>query len=412
MSKILGSTEKVNGKVHLRHESAIGGWRLFRLAMACYLPAFGLVVFSFIFLPGASLFSNRTSSTSLTEQQIEQIIAAVVDDEINAALDEQQKNLDNNVIQRQAINNDTDSIFLKGYIDGQVQQEVQSQAEKAAKAEFTRAKTEIETLKTNWTADLFNQIAFAVIFTVASIFAAFAVKDVLTEILKDQEKARIKQDLKQELEGYVTDDLLSDKIRVQTRQLTNKIEEIEAYTYWLEHELLTEKIIQILADIQTSPSSEAQENEFNDESKRNALYSLEKLLNRSQQTLEKVSGMFLSNHQNLLKQAEQEVLEERIKSVKLTELSEKTLLKKLSLARNSSADSKISKLGEETISQRFDSIFEAQIALLISTLEKLPEKDTEFVNKLRKALYSSIHDTADETVNTESANIPPPWTFI
>ncbi len=65
------------------------------------------------------------------------------------------------------------SEFAQAYIEKQVTIEVNQQLQQAAQDEINKAK-----------GDLFAQITFPVLFAIASIFAAFAVKDILTEILK------------------------------------------------------------------------------------------------------------------------------------------------------------------------------------------------------------------------------------
>lgn len=406
MSGISDNTGDVNGQKNLKSNSTSRQWELSRLTILCYAPAFLLVILSFWYMLILNLFPNQELVTVFINRQIEQKILENLERETDTPLDTKQQDAEKGLIDEQIITKDADSILVKGYIDGQVREEVQIQAEKVAKAEVNQAKTELETLKNNWTADLFNQIAFAVIFTVASIFAAFAVKDVLTEILKDQEKDRIKQDLKRDLEVYITDDLLMAQIKSQTRKLDYKLEKIEAYTYWLEHELLTTKIIQALNDAKTYNLSETQKNNPN----KDTLHILNRLLTRSQHTLTKASEFLEGKHHNLLKEGERKIFEQNIKSAKFNSPLEQKLLQKVDTKRKSATELKQQpNLEEETVKQLFDNILEVQIALLFTTLNKLPEKDENFINELKKTLYRLATESIDNSVvdNIQNMELDP-----
>lgn len=412
MSGISDNTGDVNKKKTSTSNPASRQWELSRLTILCYAPAFLLVILSFWYMLISNLFPNQELFTVLINRQIEQKVPEILEREIEPTSDNQQQDTEKGLTQEQIITDDADSILVKGYIDGQVREEVQIQAEKAAKAEINQAKTELETLRNSWTADLFNQIAFAVIFTVASIFAAFAVKDVLTEILKDQEKTRIKQELKNELELYVTDDLLKDKVRSQTRTLDRNIKNIEAYTYWLEHELLADKIFQLLDNTCSSSVPGVQQNNSNSEAERlsssqesvlnekiedNIVLSLEKMMDRSYRSLQKASGKFISSDIDLFKAAERECLKQNIKCAQLKEISKIALLQKLDdLEKDKAFNTEVSWLHKETVDERFINIFEVQVMLLIETLSKLPGDNSELIERLKQALKSNPREEEEK----------------
>ncbi len=140
------------------------------------------------------------------------------------------------LISEKAFSENPNSILAKGYIDGQIKQEVQEQAEKVTK-------DEIDKLKADWKGDLFGQISFPVIFTIASIFAAFAVKDILTEILKQEEKDKVKRELEHDLIPMISETVETNPVLVQ------RLQSVEAYTSWLEHELLKIIIDQVLEEL-------------------------------------------------------------------------------------------------------------------------------------------------------------------
>lgn len=401
MSQALDNSKQTD-ESHNSEKKEVSPLKLFMLAMACYLPAFGLVLLSFLSFSLFNRSPKQDSPLSFSQrEEIEKIakqkVTEVIDNELSAALDRRQTDLEIFIPQGQSTSNDPDPILLTGYINERVQRQAQIEAEKAAIAK-------IEELKTDWTAGLFNQIAFAVIFTVASIFAAFAVKDVLTEILKDQEKDRIKKDLKKELEGYVTDDLMTDKIKSHTRRLTSDIEGIEVYAYWLEHELLTSRIAQLLKDTCYSRSPNIQKNESNSQVTQDSdmqdvvifsdieedvVLSLKRLIGRSHQAFEKVSGSFFKSELEIFENAKRSCLKQSIQSSQLKEDSKEILLEKVdSLELVSSNKTNAPWLRKEINEKRINSLFKVQAALLVKTLGRLPGDNSELIKQLKQALFS------------------------
>jgi hypothetical protein len=130
-------------KTQLQDKDKPSGWRVFKVSLGSYAPAFLLVLACF------GLFSlSRCSNAPKPEASIP------LPKEVKQAVD-------------------------------------------------SAAKNEVEKIK----ADLYGQITFPVVFAIASIFAAFAVKDIITEILKNDEKKEVINQIKEEIEGKISSEL-------------------------------------------------------------------------------------------------------------------------------------------------------------------------------------------------------------
>lgn len=134
--------------------------------------------------------------------QLDQYIDQRIDNGIKKKLEEESKEKSKNSLsdaleRKDALDKINQSSPLgRDYINGEISKQAEEQSRKAAKDELSQARS-----------DLIVQIAFPVVFAIASIFAAFAVKDILTEILKEEEKGRvisnIKSDVKESLEKLI-----------------------------------------------------------------------------------------------------------------------------------------------------------------------------------------------------------------
>jgi hypothetical protein len=193
----------------------------FGVSIACYLPAFLLVILSASLFKPAITPSNQT----LTKEEIEQIT-----EKVKQALEGQQKKGKVSAsAQNKAVSdistpsNASTSIVAQGYIDAKIKEENKELAEQAAK-------DEIEKLQSSWKGDLFSQITFPIVFAIASIFAAFAVKDILTEIIKDE---KIK-----ELERKINNDF-NNLEKAKSSQIITELKEAKS-----DLELSNEKIIE------------------------------------------------------------------------------------------------------------------------------------------------------------------------
>ncbi|MGB3615646.1 MAG: hypothetical protein WBA10_17760, partial [Elainellaceae cyanobacterium] len=248
-------------------------------------------------------------------------------------------------------------------IDGQVREEVKTQSERFVK-------DEIDKLESNWKGDLFSQMAFPIIFTVASIFAAFAVKDILTEILKDQEKKSIKQDLRREMEIVLRNKIGSDSIESSQNDMKSSIRSLEMYIYWIEHKMVDLELSQILDQMSNDSTLEQKD-------KKIILETIESLLERSMITLQEVSGEFRHHDFACFKKAEDKILSIQINSSFPDIESRNKLLSTV----NRSATPKSEKLNSSEFKEgryeRIDNIFKVQMNLMINTLNELKNKNTE-----------------------------------
>ncbi|MGI0486595.1 hypothetical protein ACN4EK_14235 [Pantanalinema rosaneae CENA516] len=337
--------------------SSKGLW-LFIVPISIYLSFFIIILITFLLFKPSNTSPQNTNQTnqSLTEEQKKQIA-----EEVNKVITTQQKTSS----RQKAVSENPNSILAKGYIDGQIKQEAQEQAEKVVK-------DEIDKLKADWKGDLFGQISFPVIFAIASIFAAFAVKDILTEILKQEEKEKVKRELEQDLILMISETVETNPVLVQRLQC------VEAYTSWLEHELLKITINQVLEELEKKPESFSEEN----------LHTLEKLLSRVKVTLNEANkfkvGRFKESHLRLLEEAESRVFQAKVDSVNL----DKDFKERIILSLNQEvtiAGEHPSKLIATDPNERMDSIFQIQINLLIATLSKLPGTE-DLITMIRDVL--------------------------
>ena len=321
-------------------------WRVvFTVSAACYLPAFLLILtsglVSYSLLQYSRAFPHNTNSTSstsqaLSEQQVEEKIKKVL-------------------AQQAAIRTVKESSPLaEKYIDGQIKQEAQDQAEKAVK-------DEIDKLKADWKGELFGQISFPVIFAIASIFAAFAVKDILTEILKDQEKEKIQQ----ELEVKIRNDIVPKAISTERKETTDSIREIQVYLSWLEHELLKIIMTQVIDELKLSSNYGSQKIE------KSSLSAIEKLYDRSNLTLNTTFTAFEPDQFKILKQIECDFFKAKIKSIKLSKVVEDNLLSKIAEKFEPLKEDEEDKIWAEGEYTRMEDIFQLQKSLFIAKLHKL-----------------------------------------
>ncbi len=349
------------GKKNSRSELDTSWWSLFKVSTSCYLPALVVIVLGFaIFrIPDASS-GSKEAMISLSQEQLDQKISKKIDEALSS---DRQKNLEDTVAKQAIASDNSNYVLAKGYIDNQIRQEVQIQSEEVAK-------TEIDNLKSDWKGDLFSQISFPVVFAIASIFAAFAVKDILIEIFKDQEKIRLKQDLKNELETYFVSDVIENAIAFNFKRLAATVKEVEDYTYWLEHELLSIKINQVIngisrPDISNPEPLDSKEEKIN-------ISALESLFDRSKNALDKLSSSISNKDLLYLKSAEDRILKIKINNSNLSPESQTKLITQLKNHKESDK----SELIRESLYIRIDSVFEIQMNLMITKLFRLAENAT------------------------------------
>jgi hypothetical protein len=125
--------------------------------------------------------TKGTETKEAIEKQIKEEVEKQVKTQVEIHVQEEKKIL---ATQKALLKIDEASGLGREYISGEISKQATEKAEKVAKDEISQAK-----------GDLFGQVTFPIIFAIASIFAAFAVKDILTEILKDEKKEEIKKEI-------------------------------------------------------------------------------------------------------------------------------------------------------------------------------------------------------------------------
>jgi hypothetical protein len=326
----MGKAQDEMGKA--QDETGLSWWswgKIILVPVFCYVPAYGLVLFS------ACLFkpANAPSSPSTGE---------------NLPKMSQPPDRKTDISKMEA------SELARNYIDKTIEVEVGKQSTQAAQ-------DEIDKLKADWKGELFGQISFPVLFAIASIFAAFAVKDILTEILKEQEKEKIKQELCLELENKTIPRL----IELKQKSLVRDLQSIEAYMYWLEYMLLNIEIAQVTDDFKSSMIHPREVEAMK--------LSLKELFRRSENALNRASYEFKPADLNLLRQVEQTIFKAKVNSsIKPGEESEDSRTAFLELRRKSKA-SAVAEDRENSL-ERANNVFQVQITLFIGTLRKL-QKD-------------------------------------
>ncbi len=198
-------------------------WLLLRVSFFSYLPALILLVLSFAVFkftsnpqPAVSdltlssfiltkneekslsqLKEKEISKKSLTEEEgkelekleIKEKFQKVIENQIKKSAEQELEKQSNLLKSTEKLRDEKEFDLVNGYIGGEIYRQSKKEAE-------TAAKDAIEKLKADWKGDLFGQISFPVVFAIASIFAAFAVKDILTEILKTEDKDALKKEIK------------------------------------------------------------------------------------------------------------------------------------------------------------------------------------------------------------------------
>jgi hypothetical protein len=339
--------------------------KIFLVPILCYAPAFILVLISFSSSKPASTPSqdvNKTNLENLVKQEVEKEFTL-----------------------RRKIPKVEGSPLAKEYLTGQIKAEAKDQAEKAAKDEIDKMK-----------GDLFGQISFPVLFAIASIFAAFAVKDILTEILKEQEKERIKKELRQELKTQIVPKA------IKSERLIHRLENVESYTNWLEYELLNIVMTQIIDEATNIDEVTETSSPNSNKTKEKILLAIGKLLDRQKITLDRVE--FREKDLEKMRKAEKAVLTAKVKSIGLDE--ESPLLLKIN-AKPQITKKQSAKFTSEYAHTRMEEIFHMQMSLLIATLSKIGEDDlsSEIANYLDKDRPHEINERR-KTAERESKQNP------
>jgi len=390
------SQENNNEEGSSKEKTKLESLNLFKMSTACYLPAFLIVFLSFAFSMIENIFLNADqSNTVAASERIEAIIKEEIDETLNNRLASSGETLTQQESDADAFR----SASAKEYIDDRIREEARVQAEKVLG-------TEINSLESDVKGDLLTQISLPVVFAVASIFAAFAVKDVIVEMLKDREKDRVKQEISRDLELHLVSDLLPNYVSLENNRIVTALKQIEAYTYWLEHKLLNAEIVKAIDDESNSSLLDQTEKDSN-------LIAIERLIDRSKMVMCEVSRNFESSKFQNLKKAEDIILEMKIKGADLNIQIQNRLLERLeSTAQQPTEKSEKSVLTRESIYDRVDSIFEIQINLVIATLSKLKtgddsESEEELdvaIESFKKALVRDVQERAERAERSRKFN--------
>ena len=157
-----------------------------RVSMVLLIPGFLLMIGGF-FLWNPSLAryfldKDKTKIENEVQLKITQEFKKQIQDETKKQIEVEK----NSILagQNALLELDKESPLGRTYVSREITIQAEEQAKKVAKEEISQAK-----------GDLFGQITFPVIFAIASIFAAFAVKDILTEVLKKEEKTALRNEI-------------------------------------------------------------------------------------------------------------------------------------------------------------------------------------------------------------------------
>ncbi len=324
-----------------------------KVSLSMSIPALILMVVSF-FLFNPALVSLLTD---LRREQVEKEVKRQVGEEIKKQAQEEAKIqvaqerakiLDG---QKALLKLDKESPLGRTYVSGEINKQAKEQAQKAAKDEIGQAK-----------GDLFGQITFPVIFAIASIFAAFAVKDILTEVLKEQERNRIKRDIETNLRTDLISQIVPEAVAEKKQKINERLDDIEGYAYWLEHQILNIFINQAIGELNESSIPSQNEPKL--------LLAIEKLNNRSIVTLEKASGNFRRKYFVDIKKFEESTLQIKLDSVKLS-AKESTQQKQAIILAFDESD----KRKNEREVYKGQSLFQTQMGLLRIALNRLTVED-------------------------------------
>jgi outer membrane lipopolysaccharide assembly protein LptE/RlpB len=323
-------------------------FRLFKvlLPLIYYAPAYLLVWFSFNQFGSFNERKEQQNTDRLTlEQKVLKLEkeVGIKENPIKNSLEDRLESLERQIIIKDKAN--------KEYVVGIIEKEARAQADKASADAVDKAKSE-----------LFSQISFPVLFAIASIFAAFAVKDILTEILKEQEREKLRKELYNDL----SQDLINEIPKViRNQDISKRLRSVELYSSWLEHESLLETVNKLTHAITSSTDSDTEDT--------NLKFAL-RLLDRSSELFDLAFTDFQRERVSLLKDMRYRFLHLEVKN-------------------NSSLSSHF----EQHISERIEEI--KQISPLSSSPE-LPYERGKELYEIQKELFFQKLDAMKEDRNS------------
>jgi hypothetical protein len=151
-----------------------------KISMMIFTPAVLLVLGGFHFMSPTVL----SQLIDLRKEEVNKAVVKEVTERIDTVVDKKLKGKD---IEKIKSAGSVTQEELEA-INKSIQTQVQEETKKATK-------DELENLAKTLKADLYKDLSLSVIFAIASIFAAFAVKDILTEILKKEEREQVITDI-------------------------------------------------------------------------------------------------------------------------------------------------------------------------------------------------------------------------
>lgn len=350
----------------------------------CYLPVFGLVLLSSNMFKPSSSPDTTTKSSSTTIP----LLSASSPNATPSSVDP---------TKNQSSLTPPDPSIYTDWIKLSVESEVRKQSGQAAK-------DEIEKLKSEYKGDIFVQIAFPVIFAIASIFAAFAVKDIVGKLLEQQEGDRIKR----ELEITLTSQIVPKAINERDQENSKRLDDIEAYAYWLEHQILSIMLTQAIDELKGSSISSQNEPKL--------LSAIQKLGNRSMITLEKASYNFRNKYFIDIKKYEEKFIQTKLNGVNLKAKESKKEMETILSTFGKPIQTQV----EQEVYQG-QNLFQAQMSLLRIALnrsligDKCSTELQELLNKLDEEISKDPRVERQEKMKIvdkreqESTVKPPDW---
>jgi hypothetical protein len=161
-----------------------------KISMMIFTPALLLVL-------GGFYFMSPTVLSQLIDLRREEINKKV-EEEVNKKISTLAKGGNQPEVKITLVAGEDTKLDAKtvNSINENIKKQLKEEIEKNTKTEIKdAAKAELENSMKSLKGDLYKDISIPVIFAIASIFAAFAVKDVLTEILKKEEKEAVISDI-------------------------------------------------------------------------------------------------------------------------------------------------------------------------------------------------------------------------
>jgi hypothetical protein len=211
------------------------------LPLIYYAPAYLLVWFSFNQFGSFNERKEQQNTVPLTLEQKVLKLEKEVGIKENAtknSLEDRIKSLERQVVIKDKAENVNASEAGKDYVVGIIEKESRAQADKASADAVDKAKSE-----------LFSQISFPVLFAIASIFAAFAVKDILVEILKSDERKELERSLNIEINRRIAKKLPQ---AIESSPVYQRFQSSEIFVAWLEYDTTLRNITEVLSGVDSS----------------------------------------------------------------------------------------------------------------------------------------------------------------